>query len=303
MASGVSTPAETRAACAASAIRSCKRSLRRPMRVIPAPATNTFTMAAAECAGAPRERQPYGVSASGGRATPRGRRWRRHPQLAHQPQQVRPLQTERARGVGTVAAHLVKRGLDEASLEVAHGAVVSERALGPRRDHREARSEVREGIHGLAHEATGMPCARGHEMRPNTRAAPTTLPSGQGALPCGRGTKKRALPAKSPLRSGDQSRLRLGRGRDARVVLEELLVEVDEALPLLGCLVLSEDRLHRTYRLARATIDALIGMNEQLVIALVDAVDRAHLDTRLVLHTDARLSDYVRHQGLPKFVN
>ena len=58
--------------------------------------------------------------------------------------------------------------------------------------------------------------------------------------------------------------LRLGGRRDAGVVLEELLVQLGEVLPLLGDFVFREDRLHRTHRLTGAAIDALVGMDIEL---------------------------------------
>src|SRR5438552_19023482 len=88
-------------------------------------------------------------------------------------------------------------------------------------------------------------------------------------------------------------------GLDPGVVLEELLVELDEVLPLLGSLVLGEDRLHRAHGLARAAVYALVGMDVEHRLTLVDAVDRAHLHACLVFYVDARLRDYVRHGGLP----
>src|SRR5262245_11105600 len=93
--------------------------------------------------------------------------------------------------------------------------------------------------------------------------------------------------------------LRLGRGLDSGIVLEELLVQLDEVLPLIGRLVLSEDRLDRAHRLASAAVDALVRMDVEHRVAFVDAVHRTHLDAGLVLHVDARLGDDVRHQVLP----
>src|SRR2546430_17004014 len=72
--------------------------------------------------------------------------------------------------------------------------------------------------------------------------------------------------------------LLLGGGLDSRVVLEELLVELDEVLPLLRSLVLGEDRLHRTHRLAGAAVGALVGVNVEHRLALVDAGGRAAPD-------------------------
>src|SRR5437899_11115091 len=59
MKSGRSRPAAASAACAASAMRSPSGSLRRPTRVIPAPAIQTFGMDVAHPAG----RRPKGQSA------------------------------------------------------------------------------------------------------------------------------------------------------------------------------------------------------------------------------------------------
>src|SRR3989449_4566342 len=66
-------------------------------------------------------------------------------------------------------------------------------------------------------------------------------------------------------------------GLDPGGGLEELLVELDEVLPLLGSLILGEDRLHPTHRLARAAVDALVGGDVEHRLTLLDAIDRAHL--------------------------
>src|SRR5689334_22304633 len=94
------------------------------------------------------------------------------------------------------------------------------------------------------------------------------------------------------------SGIRLESHFDRSGVLEVRPILVDERLPFLGHAVVREDRLHRTRRLARLAIDAFVGMDVVLVFALVDAVDGAHLDARLVLHTDARLGDHERHEFL-----
>src|SRR5262245_31721650 len=86
-------------------------------------------------------------------------------------------------------------------------------------------------------------------------------------------------------------------GLDVRMVPEELLVEVREVLPLVRHLVLGEDRLDRAYGLASAAVDALIGVNEELGVAFIDAVDRADLNAGLVLDGDAGFGDDVRHSG------
>src|SRR6185503_20982086 len=57
--------------------------------------------------------------------------------------------------------------------------------------------------------------------------------------------------------------LGLGGRLDARMVLEELLVHVDELLPLVGGLVLREDRFHRAHRLTGSAVDALVRVDEE----------------------------------------
>src|SRR5712664_3751625 len=86
-----------------------------------------------------------------------------------------------------------------------------------------------------------------------------------------------------------------GAGLNPGVVDEELFVELDELLRRLRGFVLGEDRLHRTHRLARSAVDALVGVYEELIRALVDTVDRADLDTGFVLDVDTRLGDDIRH--------
>src|SRR5438552_3819802 len=123
MKSGRSRPAAASAAWAASAMRSPRGSLRRPTRVIPAPAIQTFGMDVAHPAG----RRPKGQLWSGGpadarRGTPTvvtGRPRRRPPgrirrRRRGRVQTVLALRVKRAcdrrRRVDTVVAPRVKRG-------------------------------------------------------------------------------------------------------------------------------------------------------------------------------------------------
>src|SRR5256885_17226147 len=92
--------------------------------------------------------------------------------------------------------------------------------------------------------------------------------------------------------------LGLGGRLDSGVVLEELLVQLDEVLPLIGRLVFREDRLDRADGLASPAVDAFVRMDVEHRLAFVDAIHRTDLDTGLVLHVDARLGDDVRHQVL-----
>src|SRR5438105_5367563 len=251
MKSGRSRPAAASAAWAASAMRSPRGSLRRPTRVIPAPAIQTFGMDVAHPAG----RRPKGQLWSGGpadarRGTPTvvtgrprrrppgrirrrrrgrvqtvlalrvkracdrrrrvdtvvasrvkrggnggaflapplfngpsacGRRRRRHPEIADQAQQIGALQAERARGVRAVASRLVQRGLDEAPLEVGHGAVIAGRRLrGPRVGH---------GTHGGGEDATRVPRPARAKIRSRTRAGGGECPARWAACPKTKGPR------------------------------------------------------------------------------------------------------------------
>src|SRR6476469_6074978 len=64
--------------------------------------------------------------------------------------------------------------------------------------------------------------------------------------------------------------------------------------------LLGEDRVDRAFRLARAAVDALVRIDEELSIrALVemDAIDRTDGHARDVEHVDAWLGDHIRHSG------
>src|SRR2546428_4053468 len=124
------------------------------------------------------------------------------------------------------------------------------------------------------------------------------VPCTRGDVPKTKGPLERALPGARRRRTA----LRFRRGLDPWVVLEERLVQLDEALPLVRRLVLGEDRLHRTHRLTRPAVDALVGMDEELRVALVNAIDGAHLHAGLVLDVDAGFSDHIRHLGPPDVV-
>src|SRR4051812_49994143 len=85
-----------------------------------------------------------------------------------------------------------------------------------------------------------------------------------------------------------------------RVVLH---VDLREALPLLGQLVLGEAGVDWARLDARVAVDALLGIDVELLNAVVvglvrrrvDAVHRAYLDAGVVLGADARLGDHVGH--------
>jgi hypothetical protein len=76
---------------------------------------------------------------------------------------------------------------------------------------------------------------------------------------------------------------------------ENVPVQGDEALPLIGGILFREDRGDGALRLARAAIDAFVRLNEQLVLAFIYAIDGTDVDAGPVLHVDAWLGDDVRH--------
>jgi hypothetical protein len=58
------------------------------------------------------------------------------------------------------------------------------------------------------------------------------------------------------------------------------------------------DGVHRAFRLAHTAVDALVGVNDEHVLALVEAVHGAHLHAVRVLATNAVLVDDVGQLGL-----
>src|SRR2546428_9341357 len=52
------------------------------------------------------------------------------------------------------------------------------------------------------------------------------------------------------------------------LLVEIVLVDLGEVLPLIGHRVLGKDRAHRTDRLTRAAVDALVGMDEVHVVCV-----------------------------------
>jgi hypothetical protein len=58
------------------------------------------------------------------------------------------------------------------------------------------------------------------------------------------------------------------------------------------------DCVNRAFRFANAAIDAFVGMNDEHVLALVEAVHRTHLDTVHVFAANAALIDDVGQLSL-----
>src|SRR3954451_15024544 len=94
----------------------------------------------------------------------------------------------------------------------------------------------------------------------------------------------------------------LGRGRVGQLFhdIEPLavrVVDLHERLPLIGKRVFWEDRLDRALRLARAAIDALLRIDHEDAVRLMDAVNGTDVDTGQIFDVDAGLGDDVRHRG------
>src|SRR5687767_1489524 len=85
--------------------------------------------------------------------------------------------------------------------------------------------------------------------------------------------------------------------RSARRVrtLEYIAIDLNELLQIRGHVFLRENRRHRTLRLARTAVDALVRVNVELLGPLVDAVHGADIDARSILRVLAGFSDYVGH--------
>src|SRR3712207_521321 len=86
--------------------------------------------------------------------------------------------------------------------------------------------------------------------------------------------------------------------RAATLLVREVVgVDLGVVRPLIGDRVLGEDGGHRALRLARAAVDALVGIYVELrvVVGGMDAVDGADVHTGRVLDADARLGDDVGH--------
>jgi hypothetical protein len=72
-------------------------------------------------------------------------------------------------------------------------------------------------------------------------------------------------------------------------------VFLDVVGPLRRHIGVREDRLNRALGFASSAVDALIGVNVELVVTLVDAVHGTDLDAAGVFGPDAGLSDDVCH--------
>src|SRR3954467_6130780 len=80
-----------------------------------------------------------------------------------------------------------------------------------------------------------------------------------------------------------------------RVAVEHLFVLLDEGRVLRRDILLPKDRRHRTLWLTGAAVDALVGMDVELVLAFIDAIDWADVHAGAILHPDAPFDDHISH--------
>src|SRR5450432_694829 len=91
------------------------------------------------------------------------------------------------------------------------------------------------------------------------------------------------------------------------LLCEKIRVDRCIALPLLRQIFQRENRGYRANRHARAAIDALRGIDEQLlhafvfrlILARVDAIDRADVNASGVFSADAWLGNHICHSRSP----
>src|SRR5690606_36503877 len=79
------------------------------------------------------------------------------------------------------------------------------------------------------------------------------------------------------------------------VAVERVLVLGDIGDQVLRHVLFRIDGAQRALGLARPAVDALVGVDVELVVALIYAVHRADVDTGAILDANAGLGDDVRH--------
>jgi hypothetical protein len=83
------------------------------------------------------------------------------------------------------------------------------------------------------------------------------------------------------------------------IAVEHFLILLDVSRGLRRDVFLWENRGHRTFWLASATVDAFVRVDVKLILALVDAVDRTDIYTGAILHPNACFDDHISHPALP----
>ena len=88
---------------------------------------------------------------------------------------------------------------------------------------------------------------------------------------------------------------------DVRPDLGEIRIDLEPFVePRLG---VGLDRLSGTFRLADPAVDALVGVDDEKVLAFVKAVDRADLDALGIFALDAVVGHDIRHDVLQRIRN
>ncbi len=77
--------------------------------------------------------------------------------------------------------------------------------------------------------------------------------------------------------------------------LEYFAIDLDVLLEIRGHVLFRKNCRHRALWLAGAAINAFVWMDVELVRALVDSIDRAHVDTGAILGVLAGFGYDVRH--------
>ena len=72
-------------------------------------------------------------------------------------------------------------------------------------------------------------------------------------------------------------------------------IRFDEALPIWRNVGVNKDCVNGTFGFTKTAVNALVWVDEDLVITFINAIDRANGHTRLVFHSDARFGYNVWH--------
>src|SRR5688572_2962526 len=121
-----------------------------------------------------------------------------------------------------------------------------------------------------------------------TRLVVLDLVARDSPLPCRAGTSRET----TALRAG-QGLLFLG---DHGTLRRHFGIEGGEVLPLLGQVVLVEDRLDRALRYASLAVDAFIRMDVEHLLALIEALHGADDHAVGVFAREARFGNNVSHR-------